>query len=41
MWDSFLLECLPLVFNACKQISEGVRESLYAFILQLLGDLVI
>ncbi len=41
MWDGLLLECLSLVFNACKQIVEGVREALYTFILQLPGDLIV
>src|SRR5437588_9765563 len=41
MSDLFLLDGLLLTLNAFKQLMEGIGELLHAFILELLGHLVI
>jgi len=41
MSDLFLLDGLLLTLNAFKQLMEGIGELLHAFILELLGHLIV
>src|SRR6266702_191611 len=41
IFSLLLFHYIPLAFNACKQLVEGVGEPLHAFLLQLPGDLIV